>query len=311
MGILRKPGRLAWAVLWTSAILSAESLPAYRLLRTWGDQGDGPGQLRGAHGICLDLKGNVIVVDSPGSRVYRYSPEGRFLGEIGGGPGSQPGRFKAPRDARVDPSGKIFVADGNNCRIQVFSPDGKFVAMFGRKGVGPGELLRPHAIDFDRNNRLYVADVDNSRVTVFAESGKFLFSWGKAGKGPGEFNAPHGIGADPQGDVFVSNYYGPVQKFSPRGEFIIEFAGVKPDSGPVHYHSMATDRQGNVYLTARDRQRRSSIWKYSNKGVYITSWNMPRDEQFVESAAVDSRGFVFVTYQGKAGTGVAVFEPQH
>ncbi|MCX5757458.1 MAG: NHL repeat-containing protein [Candidatus Hydrogenedentes bacterium] len=294
-------------VLLAAVLLSAED---YKLAMSWGEKGDGPGQLRGAHGIAIDNSGDVIVVDSRSSHVYRYTPDGKFLGEIGLGPGDGNGQFKSPRDAAVRVGGKIYVADGANNRIQVFGPDGKFQHSSGQKGKGPGEFLRAHALGFDPISRLFIADVDNSRIAVYDANDKFVTAWGKAGSAPGEFHAPHGLGVDRRGDVIVSNYYGPVQKFTPQGKLLNEFGAFTAENNLLSYHSMCLDREGNIYITTRDKERRSSITKYDNGGKLVTQWRMPQPRQLIEDVAVDSIGRVFVTYQGREGTGVHVFARQ-
>ncbi len=294
--------------LWAT-VLIGPTAARYRLVQRWGERGEGAGRFLGPHGISLDNDGHIIVIDSVSSRVSRYAVDGRFLGEVGSGAGSERGAFKAPRDARVDARGRVFVSDADNHRIQVFSPEGRLLQLFGQKGSGRGELLRAHALDFDQRQRLYVADVDNSRIAVFSHSGKFLFAWGKDGRQPGEFRAPHGIGVDPNGDVIVSNYYGPCQKFTPKGEFLFDFAPAQPPDGYIHFHSMAVDRWGNVYLTARDRLQRGSIVKYNNNGDFITSWRLSAEDLVVESVTIDAQGKVYAAYRGSGRMGVEVYAP--
>ncbi|MCX6621430.1 MAG: NHL repeat-containing protein, partial [Acidobacteria bacterium] len=152
----------------------------YQPLLSWGERGDGPGQLRGAHGITIDRGDEVIVIDSRNSHIYRFTAEGKLLHEIGSGPGNQDGKFAMPRDAAVNAAGEIYVADGSNNRIQVFSREGGFLRAFGSKGSGPGQFLRAHALDFDRKGRLFIADVDNSRIAVYDSKDRFVTCWGKA-----------------------------------------------------------------------------------------------------------------------------------
>jgi DNA-binding beta-propeller fold protein YncE len=283
--------------------------PKYRLVRSWLNPGGMPHPLQEAHGLCLDREGNVIVVDSLASRVHRFTPHGKWLGEVGFGPGTGPGAFQAPRDARVHRSGEVFVADSNNYRIQVFSAEGRFLRMFGEKGSGPGQFLRAHGLDFSPDqSRLYVVDVDNNRVSVFHPSGKYLFAFGKKGARTGEFRDAHGLGVVPNGDVIVSNYYGPVQRFSADGKFLFEFApgGFR---GWVHFHSMTTDRDGSTYLAARRRDGSNAVVKYDNRGAYVAAWTVTtaQGEQGVKTAAVDGAGQVYVAVEGKGVHGVQVF----
>ena len=284
--------------------------PQYKIVRNWVNPQGVPNALKEAHSLCFDKDGNLILVDSVSSRVQRFTPEGKWLSEIGLGPGKGPGQFSGPRDARAGRSGEIFVSDANNYRIQVFSADGKFLRMFGSKGSGPGQLLRAHGLGFSPDGtRLYVVDVDNNRVSVFEpQSGKFLFSFGKKGEGAGEFRDAHGLGVAPNGDVIVSNYYGPTQRFNADGKFLYDFApaGFR---GWIHFHSMTTDNRGNTYLAARHRDGRNAIVIYDNRGAYVAAWaaSTAEGEQGVKTAAVDANGQVYAAVESRSVHGVQVF----
>lgn len=285
----------------------AESL--YRFAGSWGEEGEEAGRFRGPHSVAWNDKGEIVVVDSLSARVARFTPDGRFLGEVGAGPGAGPGQFKAPRDARIDASGRIFVSDGDNHRIQVFDPLGKPLLAFGRKGTGPGEMMRVHALDFDRAGRVFAVDVDNNRVSIFDHEGQFLSHWGREGKGPGEFHGAHSIGVDLNGDVIVSNYWAPCQKFTAEGEFLFDFAHAQPPAGPVRFHSMSLDRWGNAYLAARDRQG-TLVAKYNNQGDPVTTWRLSAPDHGVEWVAVNPQGTAYVAYRGKKQMGIEVYEPR-
>lgn len=282
----------------------------YRPLRGWGETGDGPGQFRGAHGITIGSGGEVIITDSRRSRVFRFTAEGKLLGEVGRGRGSGDGQFDMPRDAAVNSAGEIYVADGTNNRIQVFGADGSFRRAFGSKGSGEGQFLRAHALAFDQQGRLFIADVDNSRIAVYDSKDRLLRYWGKAGQAPGEFRAPHGLGIDPGGNVIVSNYYGPIQKFTPEGKLLAEFGAAGPDNDLLSYHSMCTDAEGNIFVSTRLKPRKSTITKYSNGGERLARWPMANPAHFIEDVAVDSQGRVYATYQGRQGSGVEIFSPE-
>lgn len=286
----------------TVACLAQEA--PYRRLGGWQA---GP-EVKEVHSLCFDRDGNLILVDSVGSRVHRYTADGRRLGEIGRGPGSEPGQFAGPRDCKVSRSGEIFISDGNNQRIQVFDHQGRFLRTFGGKGKGAGQLLRAHALDFGPDGNVYLVDVDNSRVAVFDPSGRFLRAWGKAGKGPGLFNAPHGLGFDHEGNLFVSNYYGPCQKYTSEGKFLLEFApaGFR---GWTFFHAMGADSKGNAYLAARDESRkRNAVVMFDNRGRFLREFS-PEQGRTVKTVAVDSQGRVFLAVDGKDFHGVEIFGP--
>jgi sugar lactone lactonase YvrE len=289
--------------------------PSYRLVRSWSEPVQKLDRLRSPHGVTIGRNGEVIVVDEASHRVIRYSAEGKILGEVGYGFGREPGQFTKPRHAAVDTDGRIWVSDekSDRPRLQVFSPDGEFSRILGEKGTAPGMLLRAHGMQFDRQQRLFVVDVDNARVNIYDRSGKFLFDWGKDGVYPGEFNAAHGLFIDPSGDVFVSGYYGPVQKFTAEGKFLHAFGFGEPPDGPVHFHAIGGDRWGNVYVTVRNRGHRPnevSIVKYNNNGDFVTSWRLSTADHEVNWVTTDDRGLVYAVYDSKSQVGVEVFQAE-
>ncbi len=175
----------------------AEYTTGGALVRTFGEYGDGEGELNGPAGLAIDAERDVVyVVDSNNNRVIAFSLEGAFLhawGRTGSGPGefeffdpAPGGPDQGPEGGLdVDPDGNIYVVDNRNRRIQTFTPDGEFRSMWGRRGPAPGELQYPSGIAVSADGRVFV--VDNStpfnsddnlaRVLVFDALGTFLEEW--------------------------------------------------------------------------------------------------------------------------------------
>lgn len=310
---LRESGKLRTDLLSFSDPLQSPPAPEprFRLVRAWTNPTGLPQPLQEAHNSCLDRDGNIIIVDSIGSRVERFTPEGKWLNEIGDGPGDSPGRFAGPREARVGGNGDIFVADSNNHRIQVFSHEGKWLRTFGSKGSAPGQMLRVHGLAFSPDyRRLYAADVDNNRVDVFEPSGKFLFSFGERGEHTGQLRDPHGLGVDADGNVYVANYFGPVTKFTAEGKFLFEFAE-SGSHGWTHYHHGTADRNGNVYLAGRSAGNKNAVVMYDRRGGYVTAWPLPDEGSgplSLKSIDVSLQGRIFVTIESKDRHGMAIFD---
>jgi sugar lactone lactonase YvrE len=306
-----------------ATVLMGNPEPAYKVVGSWSEPGVSPGRLRKPHGIGFDAKGNLLIADQKASRVFRYTVDGKFLGEIGSGPGSDEGQFMEPRYATVDQDGNIYVTDvkGDRPRLQVFDPNGKLLRIFAEKGTGPGQILRGHGMAFDQQQRLFVTDVDNMRISVFERSGKFLFQWGKDGPNLGDFNAPHGLFVDANGDVFVNGYYGPTQKFTGDGRFLTSFAAGDPPDGPVYFHSLSGDRWGNIYVMVRTKAgygggmesqagRKVSIQKYNNNGDYVCSLSMTVKEHIETWSAIAPDGTVYSLFTTKDRSGVEIFREQ-
>ena len=310
--------------LWATVIIGSKP-PTYKMMQNWPlnrgkvnphEKGDND-----VHSITVDPQDNLIITDEGTSHVWRYTPEGKLLGEIGLGPGGsqkpmpEDGHLNAPRAVAVNAQGNIFIADqSTEGMIHVFSPDGKFLYRFGPKGTGPGMMLRPHGLQFDAKGRLFVDDVDNFRISVFEDSGKFLHSWGHGNLKLGGLNPPHGVFLDKNGDVFVDSYYGPAQKFTADGEFLKAFAYPDPPDGPVYFHSMGGDRWGDVYLTVRAWKHTPesdySIVKYNNHGDLVTTLQLPSaSQQHVKWVAVANDGTVYALYTTPT-SGVQVLKEQ-
>ena len=310
--------------LFATAIIG-ESPPKYKSLKVWSEKvGDPETRLISPHGIGLDKKGNILIADQDASRIFRYTANGEFLGEIGDGPGSKSGQFKTPREVRSDAAGNIFVTDGkgDRPRIQVFNQNGEFLRIFAEKGRGPGQILRCHGISFGPDQTVLISDVDNMRVNVYDYVGKFLYDFGAGlayeNMNPGEMNAPHGIFVDRSGDVFVNSYYGPMQKFTPEGAVLYSFAHGDPPDGPVYFHNITGDKWGNVYLMVRSSEgyqgeiesgkgKKISIMKFNNNGDFIAGWSFSDPEHSETTAVVDDNGLVYALFAGNEEMGVEIF----
>jgi DNA-binding beta-propeller fold protein YncE len=297
--------------LWATVLIGPFN-PEYTPVAAWPADPGGPGEFAPPHGICFDADGNLVVSDSNKARVYRLSPQGKYLDGLD----PSPEEYEGPRDAAVDAQGDILIVDGDKGRVFRFDRSGKFITAWGEKGSGPGELARPHGIAIGRNGRIYIVDVDNGRVQVYDPAGRFLFQWGARGAGPGEFRTPHGIAVDPNGNIFVCEWSGGrCQKFTPEGVHLQTFA-VLPRDGEQIYHAMTCDRYGNVYLVTKGvihERWPSTLDKYNNEGDYITAIAIrptPERRHYRPStAAVGKDGRVYVTNGAGGEVGTDVFAP--
>ena len=306
--------------LFATVIIGEEPI-TYKSLHIWSETHEAEGaHLKKPHGIGMDKDGNILIADQGANQIHRYSREGQYLGQIGEGAGRDPGKFSEPREVQSDVEGRIFVTDskGDRPRVQIFSHDGKFLQIFAEKGRLPGMLLRAHGMGFDPARNLFIVDVDNMRVNVYDQHGKSLRDWGTEGILPGEFNAPHGLFVDRAGDVLVTGYYGPTQKFNGYGDFVTEFAHGDPPDGAVYFHSVAGDRWGNAYLSVRNKGGYDgsiqasgghyySIKKYNNNGDFICGWAYSTPEHSEAEVVVDKDGKVFALFNGSGLSGVETF----
>jgi hypothetical protein len=131
---------------------------------------------------------------------------------------------------------------------------------FGTEGEGAGQFAEPNGIAIDHESGdVVLADTQNNRVEEFTSSGAFVRTWGwgvrdgKAefeiceapsscqaglrGSGAGEFEQASGVAIDDsagvtQGDIYVVDRQNDrVDRFGPKGEFILSFGQAGPGPG--------------------------------------------------------------------------------
>src|SRR6202042_2129750 len=108
----------------------------------------GHGEVFDAHGIAIDARDRVFVVDRDAHEVICFSTRGARHRPHWAKP------FNHPTDVAVAPDGEIYVSDGyGNGRVHVFEPNGALRLSFGAIGHAAGEFMTPHALLIDRRNR--------------------------------------------------------------------------------------------------------------------------------------------------------------
>lgn len=142
-------------------------------LFSFGKEGSGDGELCRPWGICVDLRGRVLVADRSNNRIQIFDRDGLFLSKFGSG-GTRSGQFDRPAGVTVNTRNNIIVADKDNHRIQVFDENGNFLLKFGERGRLIGMFNYPWGVASNSQNHIAVSDTRNHRVQVFNESGQFI-----------------------------------------------------------------------------------------------------------------------------------------
>ena len=161
--------------------------PSFLLVRKWGSEGSGDGQLDRPLGIAVDLIADrVYIADTNNHRISVFTIGGLFVQSFGS-QGKGDGQFELPQDVAVLPGSLdqddaiVFVTDNENHRVCVFRSNGSFIRSFGSKGTNAGQLYWPHGIEVHPTQRhVFVADSANHRVQVFEFDGSFVCSIGNS-----------------------------------------------------------------------------------------------------------------------------------
>ncbi len=168
--------------------------------------------------VAIGGDGTIFVSDGYGnSRVARFSPDGKFLGQWGSNKGDKPGEFNLPHSIAVDAEGRVYVADRENRRIQIFDHDGGVLSIW-----KSDELGRPFAITIASDGFAYVVNGGEQkpvpgyggRVLRLDLSGKVLSRWSRYGNYDGQIYGAHDIAVGRDGAVYIGDILGRrVQKF--------------------------------------------------------------------------------------------------
>jgi len=132
-----------------------------KLLTSWGEQGNGPGQFALPHSVVTDSRGRVLVADRENHRVQIFDGDGKFL--------DQWTDLLQPMDLFIDADDTVYVAEAQQ-RISVYSLDGELLSRWGEKGPAPGQFSdSPHGLCVDSRGDLYVCEViSQGRMQKFA-----------------------------------------------------------------------------------------------------------------------------------------------
>jgi uncharacterized protein (TIGR03437 family) len=136
--------------------------------------------------LALDAQGDLLMLDTAGSRIRKVTPAGIISTVAGsgfgyGGDGAPATKaLMSARGLAVDSAGNIFIADTFNNRIrEITASDGIIrtiagTSMAGSSGDGgpatAAMLNMPYALAVDQSGNIFVADIGNNRVRKITAS---------------------------------------------------------------------------------------------------------------------------------------------
>ena len=155
--------------------------PDGQWIGSFGEPGDGPGQLNTPHGIAADAQGNVYVANRGDSRIEVYDKDGKYLREI-----------------------KIDVPFDYNKEVAAIGPKPVLggTDMYARQ-LGAGSPWSV-CITPPPNQYLYASDAFPGRVYKMTLDGKVLGWLGESGKELKQFGWIHEISCPSENVIFVA-----------------------------------------------------------------------------------------------------------
>jgi len=147
--------------------------PDGKLLYSWGQPGNEPGQFNLPHNICTDRDGYVYIADRHNNRVQVFTPNGR-LEHIWTGMAMPCGMCIDTRS----PEQLCYI--GELSSVWWTRGMGEFWDAYNRPGMGP---------------RISIYTLDGRLQAKLCDNGQ--------GEGPGQLIAPHGMAVSAEGDIYV------------------------------------------------------------------------------------------------------------
>ena len=135
------------------------------LIRSFGTNGSGDGQLGRPQFIAQDGEGQLWITDHHNHRLCVFTADGKYQRSVV--KPADKGKLDLPVGIACD-SDYVYVSEygGGHC-VSVFTVAGDFVCSFGGRGGGEGEFVNPFGVSVDRDGFLYVCDCSNSRIQVY------------------------------------------------------------------------------------------------------------------------------------------------
>lgn len=103
----------------------------------------------------ISIHNNILYVSDFGDfNVKQFSPEGQYMGTIGGY-GNGPGRFTRPKGIALDRDENLYVVDAAFENVQIFNNQKDLLMHFGGSYEGAGAMWLPAAIEVSYENLSY------------------------------------------------------------------------------------------------------------------------------------------------------------
>jgi DNA-binding beta-propeller fold protein YncE len=133
---------------------------------SFGEKGNGDGQMNYPTFIAVSKSGEMYVSDSLNFRIQVFDRNGKFVLKFGK-LGDSAGDIANPRGIAADSDGNIHVIDTLFEALQIFDRTGQLLLVFGKPFLKTREFALPAGIAIDGNDNIYISDTYNSRIRVF------------------------------------------------------------------------------------------------------------------------------------------------
>ena len=170
----------------------------------------------------------------------------------------------------LNSKGHIFLFQRAKPMLNEYDEYGVYV-----RSIGEGLFTHPHGLRIDDADNLWTTDDGSHLVLKLSPAGRVLLVLGRkdvAAESDWLFNQPTDVAFGKNGETYVSDGYGNsrVVKFDRDGNFLKSWG--KYGTGPGEFnlpHTVAVDKQGNVYVGDRENKR---IQIFDADGNFLREW---------------------------------------
>jgi DNA-binding beta-propeller fold protein YncE len=153
-----------------------------------------------------DTSQAVAVISPDGNLVRRWGQEGTGPGELSFVSLDPSDASDVHASIAVGPDGQVYVSESGNYRIEVFSATGKYIRQFGSLGSAEGQFLAPFDLAVDTVGNVYVVDDKGGTVSKFSSTGDFVWRIGGfSAEDPDLVGYEHLASVDTHGRVVMTN----------------------------------------------------------------------------------------------------------
>jgi peptidylamidoglycolate lyase len=123
----------------------------------WGKPGKGPGEFNLVHGIAIDAKGRIYIVDRGNSRIQIFDLDGKYIDEWRD--------LRFPVFHAITKDQYLWLSDMH--KILKYDLNGQLLYSWGRFGESPGDMWVVHHFSVDSDGNLYTADPFSGRAQKY------------------------------------------------------------------------------------------------------------------------------------------------
>jgi sugar lactone lactonase YvrE len=131
-----------------------------KFIKSWGGKGTEPGQFAVAHGIAVDSKGQLWVMDRENQRIQIFDQDGAHIKDL---------KYSGLPCSLTFGSQYIYMVNGFAGQLLRLDLDGKVLAAVGKSGKAMGEFGEAHQVSVSPKGDVYVSDTVNSTIQKFVK----------------------------------------------------------------------------------------------------------------------------------------------